>query len=64
MGGAETKLDELPWTHQSEHLVRRKRVVGGEATRLGEFPWMVLLRRERSDGREFWHCGGTLINKW
>ena len=64
MGGEETRLDELQWTHQSEHLVRRKRVVGGEDTRLGEFPWMVLLRRERGDGREFWHCGGTLINKW
>ena len=39
-------------------------VRGGEDTKLGEFPWMALLRRERPGGRVFWHCGGTLINKW
>ena len=39
-------------------------VRGGEDTKLGEFPWMALLRRERAGGRVFWHCGGTLINKW
>ena len=37
---------------------------GGENTKLGEFPWMALLRRERSDGNVLWHCGGTLLNKW
>ena len=37
---------------------------GGENTKLGEFPWMALLRRERSDGKVLWHCGGTLLNKW
>ena len=38
-------------------------VTGGNATELGEFPWAALLRRERR-GREFWHCGGSLINNW
>ena len=38
-------------------------VTGGNTTELGEFPWAALLRRER-EGREFWHCGGSLINNW
>ena len=37
---------------------------GGEDTKLGEFPWMVLLRRQRLNDKVWWHCGGTLINKW
>ena len=37
---------------------------GGEDTKLGEFPWMVLLRRQRLNDKIWWHCGGTLINKW
>jgi len=39
-------------------------IVGGEDTKLGEFPWMVLLRRQRASDRVWWHCGGSLINKW
>ncbi len=37
---------------------------GGEDSDLGEFPWMVLLRRERPNNRIWWHCGGALINQW
>ena len=25
---------------------------------------MVLLRRQRLNDKVWWHCGGTLINKW
>jgi len=40
-------------------------ILGGEDTRLGEYPFLALLGRERGRGRgTFWHCGGTLINKW
>ena len=38
---------------------------GGNDTRLGEYPFLALLGRDSSRGRgTFWHCGGTLINKW
>jgi len=40
-------------------------VIGGNNTSLGEFPWTVLLgKRSRRTGNTFWHCGGTLINRW
>jgi len=39
-------------------------ILGGENSKLGEFPWMVLLRRDRPRNRIWWHCGGALINKW
>lgn len=39
-------------------------IYGGEDTKLGEFPWLALLRRERSDRRVLWNCGATLLNKW
>ena len=39
-------------------------VRGGNATDLGEFPWMALLRRKKRSGATFWHCGGSLINSW
>jgi len=41
-------------------------ILGGNDTRLGEYPFLALLGR-RKKGRKkgiFWHCGGTLINKW
>jgi len=39
-------------------------IVGGKQTGLGEFPWMVLLGKDKPTGAIIWHCGGTLINKW
>ena len=39
-------------------------IVGGEDTRIGEFPFMALLGlNETRQGFKF-ICGGTLINKW
>eukprot|EP00090_Calanus_glacialis_P033594 TRINITY_DN5586_c0_g1_i4.p1 TRINITY_DN5586_c0_g1~~TRINITY_DN5586_c0_g1_i4.p1 ORF type:complete len:444 (+),score=80.88 TRINITY_DN5586_c0_g1_i4:24-1355(+) len=39
-------------------------IVGGNDTKLGEFPWTVLLGRKGSSGQSLWKCGGTLINRW
>ena len=40
-------------------------VVGGKETKLGEFPWTVLLGKTSAfSGQFIWHCGGTLINAW
>jgi len=41
-------------------------IVGGEDTRIGEFPFVVLLGKpsRRNPDKNFWFCGGTLINKW
>jgi len=41
-------------------------IVGGEDTRIGQFPFVALLGKnsKRRRGSIFWHCGGTLINKW
>ena len=39
-------------------------VRGGNATDLGEFPWMALLRKKKRSGKTFWHCGGALLNSW
>merc|ERR1711971_1159561 len=37
-------------------------IVGGQDTKLGEFPWSALIRKKGRSRR--WHCGATLINKW
>ena len=40
-------------------------ILGGNDTRLGEYPFLALLGKTRRRGKSiFWHCGGTLINKW
>ncbi|XP_055609291.1 CLIP domain-containing serine protease B4-like [Uranotaenia lowii] len=39
------------------------RIVGGQETGIGEFPWLALLQyRKLADGTTGYHCGGTLIN--
>lgn len=39
------------------------RIVGGEITKINEFPWMVLLRYNNLDGSDAgFLCGGTLIS--
>merc|ERR1711988_383897 len=37
---------------------------GVEGTRIGEFPFLVLLGSKRGGDSVSWQCGGTLINKW
>lgn len=37
------------------------RIVGGEETQIGEFPWNVLLVYEKPFYRVGYHCGGSLI---
>ena len=40
-------------------------ILGGNDTRLGEYPFLSLLGKTKKEGSGiFWHCGGTLINKW
>jgi len=47
-------------------LERSRRAVGGEDSRLGEFPFLALLGKssKKSPGSISWYCGGSLINKW
>ena len=42
---------------------RPSKVVGGESTQIGEFPWMALLGSDYS-GDIIWDCGGSIINKY
>lgn len=38
------------------------RIIGGETTEIGEFPWMALLRYKKLDGTDAgYQCGGTVI---
>merc|ERR1712061_226697 len=40
-------------------------ILGGNDTRLGEYPFLALLGKKRKRGSGvFWRCGGTLVNKW
>lgn len=39
------------------------RIIGGQITEIGEFPWMALLRYRNLNGSDAgFRCGGTLIN--
>lgn len=39
------------------------RIIGGETTEIGEFPWLALLRYKNVDGTDAgFQCGGTIIN--
>lgn len=44
-----------------EQQLDMERIVGGDPSPQGEFPWMVALIAKRSDGRQVQFCGGTLI---
>nr|CAD7411373.1 unnamed protein product [Timema cristinae] len=55
LGLASNNLSDVPCGRQWR---RSGRIVGGEATNPGEFPWLVSITRR---GGHF--CGGTLLNK-
>lgn len=38
------------------------RIIGGNITRIGEYPWMALLEYSKPGNRKGFHCGGALIN--
>ncbi|NXX88919.1 CFAI factor, partial [Centropus bengalensis] len=53
----------LPQVHcglTNHTLTRRKRIVGGEIARKGEFPWQVAIKDTGSEGATV-HCGGVYI---
>jgi len=39
------------------------RIIGGEATKLDEFPWMVLIQYSKPNNKKGFHCGGVLITE-
>ena len=39
-------------------------IVGGSITKLGEITFMALLGYEKLPGRNFYTCGGSIINKF
>lgn len=39
-----------------------KRIVGGQASESGEWPWLVTLQLARNDSHYEHACGGTLIH--
>lgn len=37
-------------------------LIGGNETKLDEYPWMALVQYTTNNGRKFFGCGGSLIN--
>lgn len=61
--------DKLPDKSVCGIQSEQTRIIGGETTEIGEFPWMVLLKYKAVNGTEAengteasFQCGGTLIN--
>jgi len=38
------------------------RILGGEVTKIDEFPWMALIEYSKPNNRRGFHCGGVLIS--
>lgn len=38
------------------------RIIGGEITKIDEFPWMALIEYSKPNNRRGFHCGGVLIS--
>jgi len=58
------KFSELPnyQKHECGIALTSSKVVGGENTQLGEFPWMALLGTAYENDIK-WRCGGSIINE-
>lgn len=65
-------LQDAKLAHPNLHLLEHdmcgpitaERIIGGNETRLGEFPWMALLVYSSWGTSELqYSCGGTVINK-
>ena len=48
--------------HRHLSTSRHKRIVGGQMSRFGEWPWLVTLQLSRDDQDHEHLCGGTLIH--
>ncbi|XP_030305828.1 complement factor I [Calypte anna] len=70
-GAANDSMDEerkmiktfLPQLHcglKNHTLIRRKRIVGGQTAKKGEFPWQVAIKDTGSEGATV-YCGGVYI---
>jgi len=42
--------------------VSSNRIIGGEVTKINEFPWMALIEYSKPNNRRGFHCGGVLIS--
>ena len=59
-----TKLPDYNNFECGEGTSRPSKVVGGESTQLGEFPWMALLGIKSDFSCDIeWKCGGSIINR-
>lgn len=38
------------------------RIIGGDVTKIAEFPWAALIEYSRTDKSNEFYCGGALIN--
>lgn len=58
-----TSSDKLPDKSICGIQNEETRIIGGETTEIGEFPWLVLLKYKNTDGSDAgFQCGGTIIN--
>ncbi|XP_052888786.1 CLIP domain-containing serine protease B4-like [Anopheles moucheti] len=59
---ASTQISSLPKLPHCG-LQMSDRVIGGQATKINEFPWTALIQYRKQDGSFGFGCGGSLINE-
>lgn len=57
-----TKGNELPKPGECGFTFQDK-ILGGDVTKISDFPWMALLQYTYGNGAKGFHCGGVLINQ-